>query len=52
MYSLFTSSWETSPSGENIDAFQSAPLATITDAAPYITHQFHLVTKHEKIFNK
>jgi len=36
------------PSGENIEAFQIAPLATITDGAPYITNQCQLLIKHEK----
>lgn len=34
IYSTFTSSQGTFPSGEKTDAFQRAPLATITDEAP------------------
>lgn len=34
-YSLFTSSQGTLLSGEKTEAFRSAPLATITDDAPY-----------------
>lgn len=33
-YSLFTSSQGNLPLGEKIEAFQRAPLATITDEAP------------------
>lgn len=38
IYSLFTSSQGTLPSGEKIEAFQRAPLATITDEAPEENH--------------
>lgn len=41
IYSLFTSSQGTLPSGEKIEAFQRAPLATITDEAPDENH-YHL----------
>lgn len=34
IYSLLTSSQGILPLGENIEAFQRAPLATITDEAP------------------
>lgn len=34
IYSLLISSHETLPLGENTEAFQSAPLATITEDAP------------------
>jgi len=40
------------PSGENIEAFQSAPLATITDEAPYFTNQCQLeLNMKKKIMN-
>lgn len=47
IYCLSTTSGETSPSGENIEGFQSAPLAAITEEAPY-AKPCQIENKYEK----
>jgi DNA-binding transcriptional regulator WhiA len=59
IYSLFTSSEGILPSGEKIEAFQRAPLATMTDEAPDKNHyhleivcinKFYNSTKHQCMY--
>lgn len=52
-YSLFTSSQGIFPLGENIEAFQSAPLATITDEAPVTgyTRENIKITQDKQVTN-